>query len=76
MTQDDPQWRLATDDEIPNRFGATCNDFRIRCSNGFIGPLAIGVVFLHRPRWWPQCFHNSEDSDATCSTIIERRVAT
>jgi protein gp37 len=68
------EWAPASDDEIPERFGAACDAFRCMCSNGFFGEMALGSAFLHKPRAYPQCFPNGADGDASCTSAILRRL--
>jgi len=67
-------WRPATDEELPRRFGDACAPFRCMCSNGFVGELAIGSAFLHKPKRWPQCFPNGANGDASCNAENIRHV--
>ena len=67
-------WYPVNDDELPENFGKDCDLFRSMCSNGFVGPLSLESIFLHRPRSWPQCFPNGKDGDANCISATLKRV--
>ena len=68
------EWETCGEDDLPTRFiDPAINDFRIVCSNGFVGTLSIGSAFQHNPRNWPQCFPNGDDGDAICACSYQRR---
>ncbi len=69
-----PEWEPCDEDDLPVSFrDPAIDDFRIVCSNGFIGDLSIGSAFSHSPRRWPQCFPNGADSYSTCKSSYQRR---
>lgn len=66
-------WEDCLEDDLPRHFGSPrCADFRVICSNGFIGDLSLQSAFLHSPNWWPQCFPNGANEDAICTTKFQR----
>ena len=68
------EFRLADDSEIPEQFGTGCAQFRVMCSNGFVGEMNLASAFLHKPSRWPQCFPGGEEADASCEGAYMRRV--
>lgn len=68
------EFRPCNDDELPERFGDECKNFKTMCSNGFTGELSLESAFLHKPSRFPQCFPDGPDGDADCNFQYMRRV--
>lgn len=66
-------WTLSSWDDLPERFNdPRCDEFRTFCSNGFVGDISLGSAFTHKPSFWPQCFPDGPDGDASCTTVLMR----
>jgi hypothetical protein len=69
-------WTEADWNDVPDSFSdPSIDDFRILCSNGFVGDLSIGSAFRHKPGQFPDCFPHGPDRDAVCKMTLQRRVA-
>ena len=74
MVLESNTFRRCKDSELPDGWGPECDDFRVVCSNGFVGSLGLESVFLHKPSSWPQCFPDGADGDCVCEVWTEMRV--
>lgn len=68
------EWLPAREEELPEHFGRKCDRFRVMCSNGFVGPVSLESVFLHKPAQFPGCFPSGADGDCTCAVANMQRV--
>ena len=68
------EYRPAPEEELPEEWGAVCDDFAVVCSNGFVGPFSLESAFLHKPDRYPGCFPNGPAGDCSCSVLTMRRV--
>lgn len=67
-------WVICSEDELPEGWGPECDNFRVRCSNGFVGPLGLESAFLHKPSSYPECFPEGPDSECVCQVFVEKRI--
>ncbi len=66
-------WVDVGEDDLPTRWDA-CKDFRVICSNGFVGRYGLDSALEHKPWRWPQCFPDGEHGGACCTLRVQKRI--